>query len=793
MKKMTQQFLSALFLMTIVASSTQAADQSWDDANANNVWDLTGTNWDSGSTWTNGNSAIFSGNGETVELGDAITVANVTFTTNGYEIADTDSNGSFTIAGSPTVITVASNCTAKISDAIEGSGGYTKEGSGTLELTVANSYAGVTHVKEGILKLANDVPNSLGATGTGNEIIVEDGAAIDLNSAYNASRNHIITISGSGVNGSGALFTTASDVNYNSGFGALNLAGDSTISVNTRWDLSNQGSLYGNHHTLTKIGSSECAVTRGVYNCPIIINEGGWTVQHADALGDIDYDTHINNSRLYVWGTYTLPERIVFTGSCTLGEGSTTTATFSGHLTVSNNVYLGSNNYNGTNGVVLSGFIDGPGGFTKNSKGWCYVTCDTNTYSGTTQVNGSQELWVGHPDGSVEAARLGSGPVNAYGYLYYDNNGAYTISNQFAGAGTIILRNKGEMTLSDSISSGSPIWYLCDGSLTLTNNTSLDLQSRNFTMADHSGAARYATSSSIVPYPVDPTNITARLTVPDGCTLKCNAFICGNGSAGSMTSIISHVGGTIESTGSTAENNGFRLGHYPAARTTYTLSAGTMTCGDNQDICMGTDGQGWLKVTGGEVNTTRITVKERVNSGGYGRLTVCGGVLNIGTTDPSIGAITNAITTDYPPRTLVELGGCNGGQINAVTNLYIDVNATLLGTNSMEAITFNNNGNTIYFSGEFTGPGGFNLIGDGTMDISSSNSSSAGDIFVKEGTLKLSADDALTNAIVYVSAGAILDLGGHNQTIGGVRSNGSVINGTYNPTRYDQGTAIILR
>jgi autotransporter-associated beta strand protein len=141
----------------------------------------------------------------------------------------------------------------------------------------------------------------------------------------------------------------------------------------------------------------------------------------------------------------------------------------------------------------------------------------------------------------------------------------------------------------------------------------------------------------------------------------------------------------------------------------------------------------------------------------------------------------------------VELGGCNGGQINAVTNLYIDVDVTLLGTNSTEAITFNNNGNTIYFSGECTGPGGFNLIGGGTMEISSSNNSSAGDIFVNEGTLRLSADDALTNAIVYVASGATLDLGGHNQTIGGVRSSGSVINGTYNPTRYNQGTVIIFR
>jgi len=94
----------------------------------------------------------------------------------------------------------------------------------------------------------------------------------------------------------------------------------------------------------------------------------------------------------------------------------------------------------------------------------------------------------------------------------------------------------------------------------------LNLAGRDFIMAMRDEAAKY---------PVDPTNITARLTINDGCALTASAFIMGNGGSvpgGGMTSIIHQVGGSVTSTGSTAEGNGFRMGHYPQAWTEYHLS-----------------------------------------------------------------------------------------------------------------------------------------------------------------------------------------------------------------------------
>ena len=132
------------------------------------------------------------------------------------------------------------------------------------------------------------------------------------------------------------------------------------------------------------------------------------------------------------------------------------------------------------------------------------------------------------------------------------------------------------------------------------------------------------------------------------------------------------------------------------------------------------------------------------------------------------------------------MGGCDGGQINAVNDLYIDVNVTLLGTNTAEAITFNSNGNTIYFNGLFSGNGGFNLIGGSTMEISTPGNACSGTINIANGsTLMLTANDALPNAKIYVEAGATLDCGGFSQTTAGIYGPGAVIN--------FPGTLIILR
>lgn len=238
-----------------------------------------------------------------------------------------------------------------------------------------------------------------------------------------------------------------------------------------------------------------------------------------------------------------------------------------------------------------------------------------------------------------------------------------------------------------------------------------------------------------------------------------------------MTGILNQTGGTVYTTGTAAEGNGIRLGHYPQARTTYNMMAGTLIVGADYDLGCATDGNGWFNMTGGEVYTKRVMLNERDSTGGYGRLTVAGGVLNVGSLTGS--AISNSICADKAPY-LVELGG-GGGVIRAVTNIDIATDATLYGSGA-DAITFDTCEWTITLTNRLSGTGGFNKAGSGTLFLSGENTCT-GATQVTGGRLLLDAAGTLTNSAVTLMSGAALDLGGVYRTMRGVGGDGTVSNG----------------
>ena len=80
------------------------------------------------------------------------------------------------------------------------------------------------------------------------------------------------------------------------------------------------------------------------------------------------------------------------------------------------------------------------------------------------------------------------------------------------------------------------------------------------------GVADLLNVNYIPAYPYPTNNVTAVINVPEGCALYAQAITFGNVTnpvSGGVTGILNQAGGLVQTTGTTAEENGIRLGHYP--------------------------------------------------------------------------------------------------------------------------------------------------------------------------------------------------------------------------------------
>ena len=709
--------------------SLLAAEQVWLDAGPDNVWSTTALNWDAGAGWVNGNTARFTGAGgtqagETVDVSGALTVAGMAFETNGYVIADADADGTLALEGGGE-IRVAHAADAAIVSEVVGGAGFTKTGPGRLQLSGANTFTGVVRVAEGTLRLSKWNPTVLGATGSGNGTVVESGATLDIYGAFtnNLNRAEDLALAGAGVDGLGALINTGTGC-MNSGFsGTTTLLGDTTIGCTSRIDF--RGNVAGGGHTLTKIGNSELAVGVQVNNCPIVINAGNYTYMNSLALGGADFDTTLNGGALRSYSSQTVTEHLICNGGAIVAAGgAANTFKLNGRMTLNGRTAVRGEQTYST--VELAGVLEGPGGLARDGIGTVVITGNANTYAGATVI--TAPLYLGRTNQA--AGVFGAGPVTNTSTLYVDRSGSFVSSNGFFGSGSTIIRYGGEMVLSGS-SSSCGVVRVASGGLALTNGAALKVYSR-FYLSER---------TSSIGYPVDPTNVTAALKISDTALLDVYNIEAGNGSSvtgGGMTGIVEQAGGTVRTYGWSGdpgnfpgEYDGLRIAHWPQAYGVYNLRGGTVTVENGYRLAIATDGRGWMLQTGGELFASEVVVNARDGGGGYGRLTLEGGVMNVGS---------NGITAGAGAPYLIEFGGA-GGVVRAATHFASALNATLV-SNGTEAITFDTQAWGITLSGNLTGDGGLNKTGTGTLTLSGNNTY-AGPTRVLEGRLVRGAYAAL--------------------------------------------------
>ncbi|MCU0795417.1 MAG: autotransporter-associated beta strand repeat-containing protein [Akkermansiaceae bacterium] len=138
----------------LLASTALAADQTWNTSGASDTWNTTDLNWDGALAWTNGNTAIFSGTGESISVG-SVSTAGITFSGTGYVLGSgtITQSGSITANESATINSnialttgqswsAAANKTLTLGGVISGSSTLTYGGSGSYVINGINTNSG---------------------------------------------------------------------------------------------------------------------------------------------------------------------------------------------------------------------------------------------------------------------------------------------------------------------------------------------------------------------------------------------------------------------------------------------------------------------------------------------------------------------------------------------------------------------------------------------------------------------------------------------------------------------------
>jgi autotransporter-associated beta strand protein len=313
------------YTITTTTSGNQAKLTVSGGTNANLIWRGTNANWDlTTSNWLNGANSDKFFQGDSVTFDDSATIFSESLTTALYpKLVTVNTTNTYAFAGS-----------GKLS----GAASLTKTGAGSLVISNANDFTGSVIVNGGTLKVGSTT--ALGATNGGT--IIADGATLELNGVSLFSPGELITISGAGLNNTGAVINSTAD--QNNAIRYLSLATNATVATWTnRWDVrgpggngSFSGGLFLNGYTLTKLGTNKMSLvdlvattggsvrvvsgtlglTRSMVDGPGFIDGGSALVQiENSSFGYVNKPMLFNGGRLQVNGnTFTLGSAITNSG-----------------------------------------------------------------------------------------------------------------------------------------------------------------------------------------------------------------------------------------------------------------------------------------------------------------------------------------------------------------------------------------------------------------------------------------------------------------------------------------------
>ncbi|WP_151671458.1 autotransporter-associated beta strand repeat-containing protein [Nitrincola schmidtii] len=801
----------------------------------NSTWTLSGANTYTGDTIISAgtlllgasdrisNSSAINVNGGTFNIGShSDTVGAVTLTSGSITGTGTLTGSSYTVES------------GTISARLGGTGiALTKNNTGTVTLSGANSYSGATTINAGILRITNAA--GLGAT-SGNTIVATNGTLDLQNVAIGAQP---ITLNGgtlanssgtSSLGGAVTLGTANSFIDVGGTQLTLSgvISGASSITKTGTGTLTLSGTNSYSGATTISAGSLTLSSTGTIANSSNVANSGTFSIlgnktiaamtgSGSTALGahTLTIGNASNTSSLYSGiisgtgslikdggGTLTLGGVNTYTGSTTISAGTLTlnaSGTIANSSEVANNsafsilgnktiaamtgsgtTALGANRLtigNASNTSSLySGIISGTGGLTKAGGGTLTLTGD-NTYSGTTIINSTGTLQVGN--GGI-TGQIGSGAVTNNGSLVFNRSDDLTIADIITGIGSLGQAGTGILTLS-----GANTYT----GATLISAGTLALDSTG-TILDSSGVTNGGN------FTIDGDKTIAAMSGAGTTFLDIHTLTIGDGTnrPSDYSGIISGSGGLIK-----AGSGTLTLGGVNTYTGSTTISAGTLALSIDGDIAAssGVANSGNFSIVGDKTidsmsgsGTTALggtlTIGDDSNNSsiyngiisGAGGLTQAGtGTLTLGGINIYTGATTisagGTLALDSTGTIATSSGVANGGTLTIAGNKTLAAmtgdGATLLESHTLTI----GNATSFLYNGIISGTGGLTKVGGGTFTL--------GGIHAYSGVTTISAGTLALNSTGSIAASSGVANNGINstfsietdQTIAAITGNGA--------------------
>ena len=239
-----------------------------------------------------------------------------------------------------------------------------------------SSFTGAVAVNAGTLVVNNDK-----ALGANSGVTIASGAQVDLNGKVPGSL-YTYTIAGNGPGGTGAIVNRGAAITSSSGgVKSLILTADASIGSDTnRFDIGGGGTVTGNGHTLTKIGTNDMGFRGNAGGSPlnVVIAAGNvWAETSGNAFGGSTGTLTIKSgARAGNFGTLTIPTPVTIENGGRLHNQGAGTGTWSGNFALQGDVTFEGDG----SPIVVNGVVSGSANLTKT--GTFEVTFNSSAFPG---------------------------------------------------------------------------------------------------------------------------------------------------------------------------------------------------------------------------------------------------------------------------------------------------------------------------------------------------------------------------------------------------------------------------